>query len=140
VYQLQCANPDQDEVREWVNERCLDDAVDFTDYYECFVSGSWWPAPENVDPNNIQAVLNTPKGVSCACYSQLKGHINKGYKVAKWVSLTISAFFCCFFVACCYLCLYSKTSAGRQLNQQVVNASAYLMRQPAEDVNLKCAA
>eukprot|EP00962_Isochrysis_galbana_P027736 scaffold8735_cov129-Isochrysis_galbana.AAC.2 len=129
-YELQCANPELDEVQDAVNAQCLqEDNVDVeTGYYDCFVSGSWWPAPEGVDPNDVEAVLNTPKGIFCACYSEFNEQVENYFNIGKWVSLATSIFFGLVFLACCYLCCCSVSPQQRQQKEQQKAANMYLAR------------
>mmetsp|Transcript_1129 Transcript_1129/g.3730 ORF Transcript_1129/g.3730 Transcript_1129/m.3730 type:complete len:281 (+) Transcript_1129:64-906(+) len=129
-YELTCAATEFGYVEDAVNARCLqEDNVDIESVYkECFVSGSWWPAPEGVDPNDVEAVLNTPKGIFCACYSEFHQNVETYFSVGKWVSLGSSIFFGIVFFACCYLCCCSKSPQKQQQQQQQQKAQAYLAR------------
>jgi cbb3-type cytochrome oxidase subunit 3 len=128
-YELECANPDLDEVQDAVNSQCLQaDNVDVSAYYDCYVEGTWWPAEPGVDPNDVEAVLNTPKGIFCACYSEFSQQVENYFNIGKWVSLATSIFFGLVFFACCYLCCCSKSPKQRQKGQQQKAAGTYLAR------------
>jgi cbb3-type cytochrome oxidase subunit 3 len=128
-YELQCANPELDEIQDAVNSQCLqEESSDVGDrYYDCFVS-TWWPQPEGVDPNDVEAVLNTPKGLFCACYQEFNEEIEYYFVIGKWVSVAVSVFFFLVFIACCYLCCCSVSPQQRQQKEQQKAANTYLAR------------
>ena len=119
-YILTCSNSDLGAVEDAVNARCLqEDNVDpASDYKECFTSDSWWPMPDGVDPNDVEAVLNTDKGIFCACYSEFQQNVETYFMVGKWVSLGSCIFFGFVFFACCYICCCSKTAQQKQIAEQ----------------------
>jgi len=130
-YALNCANSDLTEVQNAINARCLQgDNVDVESVYrECYVARSWWAPPDNVDPDDVEAVLNTPKGLFCACYSEFQQNVETYFNVGKWVSLGNAIFFGIVFFACCYLCCCSKTPQQQQKDKLAAEQKAQQKQQ-----------
>lgn len=117
-FQFRCENTYFKTLSTTINSACLaTGAVNasagslFADCYAGeLLSESSWPVPENAPlpevpdpptPSTVLATLNTPKGVFCACSSELlRDYVLKYLKFAKWIILGIAAFFMIVFFSC----------------------------------------
>jgi len=92
-------------------DSCMHDGVNATIgtiMYSCYTSENWPPAtPLNMPATvqNVLPVLQTPKGLYCACASAIMNEfILKYIGIAKWVGIGVAVFFVLIFLSCCWLC------------------------------------
>ena len=72
-------------------------------YSEDLFNLALWPAPLAVPGHSMLSVLNTPKGIFCACSSEILDNYILAYMgYAKWVLIGIALFFFAVFFACCH--------------------------------------
>jgi hypothetical protein len=82
--------------------------------YTCYMSDKWVQTDSDGDrvnltqpatTENVLPVLQTPKGLYCACSSTIMNDfILKYIGVTKYVGIGIGVFFILIFLSCCYLC------------------------------------
>lgn len=76
--------------------------------YGCYHSTVWnetTPLQQPSTDANLVPVLNTPKGLYCACSSTIMhDFILKYVYIFKWVGIGVAVFFLLIFFSCCYLC------------------------------------
>lgn len=112
VYDFSCSNPDgiMQELAKEI-DGCVASPINATAgtfFYGCYLSTAWnetTPLPQPPTDANLIPVLNTPKGVYCACAATIMNDFILRYVyVFKWVGLGVAVFFLLIFFSCCHLC------------------------------------
>jgi len=116
TFNFECADSYFNLLGETVNT-CVSSGVNATIgsiLYTCYTSTIWVQNDANGNPvvlnmpattENVLPVLQTPKGLYCACSEKIMDDfILKYIGITKWVALGICIFFCLIFFSCCYLC------------------------------------
>lgn len=109
-YGFACHNPGFSLLEGTINTACMPGVTPstastplFTDCYsDDLFNPAIWPAP-TAPGTSMLTVLNTPKGIFCACSSEiLENYVLSYMGYAKWVLMGIAFFFFLVFVACCH--------------------------------------
>ena len=106
---FQCRDPAFPTLVKTVNKRCLNDQLNATansTFVRCYEGGMFASWTHTNDTHlttalGVVAALNTPKGIFCACSSQLLNQYIRPYVAAGKVAALTCCFFFAFAVAAC---------------------------------------
>lgn len=103
-------------------DRCMASPVNATIgtiMYSCYTSPRW---PTSVDLGThdsgyeLLPVLQTPKGLYCACASAITNEFILRYiTTVKFIAIGVGGFFILIFLSCCYLCCAKKSDDNGDL-------------------------
>jgi hypothetical protein len=118
TYHFSCINSDFETLGTTVNT-CVMGGVNATNgtiMNSCYNSDNWDGGVPLVMPataENVLPVLETSKGLYCACSDALMNDIILKYIAwFKWTGIGIAVFFVLIFLSCCYLCCCSTKNKG----------------------------
>lgn len=115
LYSLSCNDTNWDIVSDLVNGNCMGSdntvlsfAVNVTTFSACYADQSFWSSNETVEWANVDALIETDKGVLCQCYETLSDVYDDYFFVISVTAISVAAFFGLVFLACCYMMCCSK--------------------------------
>jgi len=112
VYNFTCENRNNimQELSKVVSNCVIEpvNATEGTSMYNCYHSTLWNETTTLYQPwttASLLPVLNTPKGIFCACSSAIINEVFLPYiNIFKWVGIGVSIFLLLIFLSCCFLC------------------------------------
>jgi len=132
-FDFSCADDDFD-VLGTVVDKCVSTASMSSynvTFYDCYTANvDVWPMKtplaKNFDVRELKAVLQSPKGLYCACSSKvMEDFILKYLTVTKWVAIGVAVFFLLVFIACCYLCCCAKKKLKEETKEANIQFSGW---------------
>lgn len=126
-----------------VQEKCLGptNAVNASmgsTFYKCYEGNQFatWVSTVDLTSSTFEGVLNTPKGVFCACSSELiNDYILPYLSWAKWVTIGVAVFFAMVFVACLVQICCVRGVCGKKSEEKFADMESVQMNTYPADPN-----